>query len=944
MAKTRTLQYINNKESYYDLETTGSIRATQSINSGWSFDGVYAGANNVSTGLIGAYGVLTFPEYQPDEKVPPGQNPTSNVGVYRTEQKQAGGFSNLRFMVKWATSGSYAVSKNVFRWSGLDENTVSSYNQTSVEGATQQYVSWYNSFLDKFVSGYNASANLSDTGYYDYALLKSLSINDLILDVRFNIGEITYKKLYITQSGNQVWTNSYSITSTNTSYTWADIKPADKTPAGRYYEQFKELFEKGWRIKDRTAETIVVEVCTGASIIPYYGKSSKRYNPESDNYSDVPIEGNTYGSRYVFGGSVAPDENKFQYNSNTKYSFGNLVIMAESFNPELNSVVYAVPPGLVFGNTHSNIYSGQVGASGNVDFYSTNIDGEKVLYKLENTTAWNPLNYASNNSFIGGIINKTEERSNPAVVFPSSVFMNYNGDYSDTMKTNLSGNTLSYLPIEGNEAYAYSWRPNFDQGDFLNKGCIPISKVWSTIASLGCYVSDGSSNAKDAQLGKLINGNNHIYCGEMLQDGTTTGVMIQGGDILDLPQTDMDDILSDTPYNPTTPSGGGGGGEEGEDTQTPDKDEGDIARGKLPGVLGLNGFTLNYVMSGQAVESMGSSLWGGLGDYDPSRQSNVIDNFYMTYHKDGVTDLDLSVANITDYLVSLRYYPIPDLITLSGSTATTNGGFWIGTGKTKIPVSGTCNWLNSTVFEMYGGAVSLPTYSSFYNFEPNVSMSVYVPFCGTIDIAPSQVIGCTLHLYYAIDVLAGTITALLYKDGSASFPIGVIDGNIGFDIKLSGNNFNSQMVQAHISSKQYQLHQIQQAGMAAIKGGQQGLFGDTLGMVNTGAEYMISSAVETAQRQVGYPVTYGTSPISAGAFSSLSGMLAPQSAFVQICRHKEHIPSGFNDSFGRVANVYTTIGSQSGLVIARNPNISNISCTEQEKQLIYEQLQNGVII
>lgn len=376
-------------------------------------------------------------------------------------------------------------------------------------------------------------------------------------------------------------------------------------------------------------------------------------------------------------------------------------------------------------------------------------------------------------------------------------------------------------------------------------------------------------------------------------------------------------------------------------------DEGDIELGDLSGLTMASAFCKQYIINNDGIDVLGSSLWGSLSQYDVSTRQNMIDNFYLL-QKNNSLDYELTLSNIIDYFTSLRYYPITDLPNLSGNT-TFSKYITVGTGAKAIDVAddsalkGGCYTVKNNVFQIDGGTVQIPDASSFIDLEPNVSCSVYVPFCGTVELQPSQIFGSTLSLKYGVDLTTGSMIAILMKNKSATFPIAVLQGQIGFDVPLTGNNYNTQMISASIAQQQHDIRKNQTIanGIFDTAGGL--VSGDAGGVLTGIAKAAVAHITNDNLMKLQYPIMFGTSPIQVGTASSLASMLAPQYAYVQFVRHNSREISQYGSVFGKVTNKYGKIGDNYGLVICKNPKL-NIDATATEKEEIKSLLSTGVFV
>ena len=79
-------------------------------------------------------------------------------------------------------------------------------------------------------------------------------------------------------------------------------------------------------------------------------------------------------------------------------------------------------------------------------------------------------------------------------------------------------------------------------------------------------------------------------------------------------------------------------------------------------------------------------------------------------------------------------------------------------------------------------------HGDFRNFV-NTTITVYLPFCGTVELNPSDVVGYRISLKYSIDLMSGGCTACIYLHRKgAEFMIANKSGNIGILMPITATN------------------------------------------------------------------------------------------------------------------------------------------------------------
>jgi hypothetical protein len=120
-------------------------------------------------------------------------------------------------------------------------------------------------------------------------------------------------------------------------------------------------------------------------------------------------------------------------------------------------------------------------------------------------------------------------------------------------------------------------------------------------------------------------------------------------------------------------------------------------------------------------------------------------------------------ANLNDYLVSCRAYPV------SINTALQHNDIYIGVGG-KISLQNSIFTPNTVSDVPCGGITVNRHYGSFLDYAPYTSATIYLPFAGTFEINPKYLYDATLYLHLWVDLTDGSGIWVLYND-SRGYPI-----------------------------------------------------------------------------------------------------------------------------------------------------------------------------
>ena len=893
------------------LEVSDDVWSISPLNAPWVNAGCYAGAIPANGSDIGTYSVVTWSGWNKDSVYSDMRD--MSIKSYEGSSQQ-----NLRFMAKY-NSGSFTVPRQYFNWTNLREPTVTAIRDAIPYRYEVSNYSEYDPYRrqDKTVSAFgNSNSPLN------IAPLEELHINNLILVPRFIIKEIEYYNYDDVADGYQSVDNS----ATATLYSWADIKPADNTPAGEHYDA--DLFDTGWKeITPVHEDGRRFQFCCGAFLVPYYGKSSNSYNTTTDTYTagTNPDDGKVYGDRQVFG-SVASEFNEYPIiNTTTNMTRPCLMVMTESYNTVTGGLTYSTPTGIMFTNSMP---------SGNI---SANILALQPSWSLMSnfqtfsaTTQWSSQFFTGNRdtSNLYADLDPSTSNTSPDLSIPTKIDFDVNISHLYNI-TDLATTVRHYIP--NNNPIAFSFSKNNRNVTATNCAFFAINSLWHTIASLGCYVADDVTAAQKAPTGYYTGNNNHMYLGHMDASGITDGVMLQGGEIPASVQAGIDDIIQNTPYTPIKPTPPTPSDTDPTNPPVPSgkaepKITGDDVKGRQDRAFHASSNSY-YELSDAELKSFIDVLWA-----QPQ-------SFYEAIQIAGK-----QTASIFDYITSLRVYPF-DATALFPVGTSGQSPIFMGTGATLKKTDGTeytltklTEYVNYTNFCSFHLAEFKDWRNNFLDYSPYTKVSLYLPYAGTIDLdcqmisAFSDITGCTIDVDCSIDLQSGVLTYYVFADNA--YLLATQNVKVGVDIPLNGNDSLQQsinMVRNTYSNATRLLSGASSIALNAMSGNGAGAVSEALTAPVGIAEMALNTSL--ASRQI--PVN--TMPTS----GSISSMLAGQDAFITIYRQKIANPANYGHAIGYKTESSHTIDSLSGWTVCRNPDLSGISATEGEKRLIADILTTG---
>ena len=208
------------------------------------------------------------------------------------------------------------------------------------------------------------------------------------------------------------------------------------------------------------------------------------------------------------------------------------------------------------------------------------------------------------------------------------------------------------------------------------------------------------------------------------------------------------------------------------------------------------------------------------------------------------------------------------------------------------------------------------TFGNFLDYPPYTSVSIYIPFIGIVPIDGNMVVGRTIRLYGAVDVIAGTIhyNVFVQTPSKEWSLIGSYEGKCGVDIPLALDNSmqNSTNILKNVADV-------------------------TTGLCSKGSSALLN---------VGNGIF--TEPVSnLGAQTTNTTYYNPNKCALIMQSAIGTVPNNFGSTCGYIWCKSAKLSDLTGLTICKNPRIGNFddnTPTETERTEIYSLLETGVII
>lgn len=296
---------------------------------------------------------------------------------------------------------------------------------------------------------------------------------------------------------------------------------------------------------------------------------------------------------------------------------------------------------------------------------------------------------------------------------------------------------------------------------------------------------------------------------------------------------------------------------------------------------GFSNLCASYKITKQALNDLGNFIWN----------NNIFDNIKL-----------LNTSPIEN-LVSLMYMPID----IGGINQK------ITLGNIETNVSGSL--LTQNMKKINVATFTIPYYNTgFLNFEPYTSVALYLPLVGMVSLQPRDVVGYTISIDYAFDIVVGSFGVYVYTSkGGGKTLIYSSQGTCSITIPLTASN------QAQVQAS------ILQSGVGLASNI---IEKDVVGSIN--------SAMDIATTQ-NHSSTFGSA-------SSMVGALSPSSCYYIIRTPIVSIPSTFAHTYGWVCMQSFKLSEISGYTEVDQVDLTGLYAMNEELNELESILKNGFYI
>lgn len=325
-----------------------------------------------------------------------------------------------------------------------------------------------------------------------------------------------------------------------------------------------------------------------------------------------------------------------------------------------------------------------------------------------------------------------------------------------------------------------------------------------------------------------------------------------------------------------------------------------------------------------------------------------------------------------DQFISLMYYPFSVTDYLTGAGIVPSANIKLGNVRTQTVE----DWFGTTVEGVTGWKLDSGTnfcefdsgdyliseqFGDFRDYPPYTSMTLVIPWHGSVELDVGEWYGHYINTKMIVDIITGASSTAILRDGIV---VGTIDGQVGVPVQLIVRNvgdFTNTLIQGSQQLNQQKLAiagTVIGAGITVAGIGANTVAGamgnaEAMGNAYSGLGNLAKQAVGGLQQVAQYENTkFKIEHTKAG--SSIVSQQAPAVAMYyeqtpRLIFHYPRLMAGYNASVygstvGFACSKQGTVGSNRGYSVFSGADLSGVTATDSEKQMIYDSLKSGVII
>ena len=434
--------------------------------------------------------------------------------------------------------------------------------------------------------------------------------------------------------------------------------------------------------------------------------------------------------------------------------------------------------------------------------------------------------------------------------------------------------------------------------------------VRHSLACFGMFFADSETVAKQ---GKLDDPEMHLGT---LKNGIGYGDYTSGAYNRDQPQWTWTS-MSDNDYDPSKPI-----------PADPNTYNGSMSTGL---VLSFPTATTRYNIRTNDFITLTDKLWDAMALATPDNVSNYSLDTFLT-------------SNPIDTIVNIKWFPIAESMSIGGAVNVKLGKYDTGISAYGAQTNILKDCGNVVVYPVSGHGVA--------NWIDKLTkITLYLPFCGSLNLDPETYMGRSVNVEYAIDLITGSCSAYVsyIADNGQRVITDIASGTCGIDCPVTGIQHVTLDSQLYNATEQLKAMRVNNAisGLTSVMGlsdvANKGVSGISDTLKTGGTIYNALHSESVAEYNLHHTQTpvkmIGTSSAMTGAMCELR----PTIIF-----ERPVIPPIDDDAYAHVCGYACcepiTIGNLSGYAEFASVDLSGFEATAEEKNMIANALMGGVYL
>ena len=434
--------------------------------------------------------------------------------------------------------------------------------------------------------------------------------------------------------------------------------------------------------------------------------------------------------------------------------------------------------------------------------------------------------------------------------------------------------------------------------------------VRSSLACFGMFFTDDSEVASS---GKLDDPAMHLGT---LKNGIGYGDYTSGADNKNQPQWTWTS-MSDNEYDPSNPI-----------PADPNTYNGSMGTGL---VLSFPTATTRYNIRTNDFITLTDKLWDAMALANPDNITNYSLDTFLT-------------SNPIDSIVNIKWFPISESMSIGDAVKVKLGKYDTGISAYVAQTNILKDCGNVVIYPVSGRGVA--------NWIDKLTkITLYLPFCGSLNLDPETYMGRSVNVEYAIDLITGSCSAYVsyIADNGQRVITDIASGTCGVDCPVTGIQHATLDSQLYNATEQLKAMRVNNAinGLSSVLGlsdvTNKGIGGISDALKTGGTIYNALQSESVAE----YNLHHTQTPIKMiGTSSAMTGAMCELRP--TIIFERPIIPPIDDNAYAHVCGYAccepTTIGNLSGYAEFASVDLSGFEATSEEKNMILNALMRGVYL